>query len=351
MTHLGLVSAVAAAAKGFETVASMPTRPRSSARAPASCPCSSRICGAARRHRARIAFSADAADLGSCDVVYIAPDVPTDDAGQERPRRPRPPDRAGDRRRCGRDAVRWSSCARCRRASRARAMRAGRRLYYQVETLIFGRAVERALSPERFIVGCADPAAAAAGGVAELPRSVRLPDPADALRERRAGQDLDQLCLVSSVSVANTLAELCERIGADWSEIVPALKLDRRIGAARVSGARPRHCRRQPRARPGDRHPHRRGDRHRRGRGARLDRQQPASPRLGARTSSACCSTRARRHDCHVGLPTRKTPFGEELAVAGNDAANAGARAAHDPAVPADAAAHTRQVRLAPKMS
>ena len=28
-----------------------------------------------------------------------------------------------------------------------------------------------------------------------------------------------------------TMAELCERTGADWSEIVPALKLDRRIGA------------------------------------------------------------------------------------------------------------------------
>jgi UDPglucose 6-dehydrogenase len=36
--------------------------------------------------------------------------------------------------------------------------------------------------------------------------------------------------LVASVSTANTLAELCEAIGADWSEIVPALRLDRRIG-------------------------------------------------------------------------------------------------------------------------
>jgi UDPglucose 6-dehydrogenase len=37
-------------------------------------------------------------------------------------------------------------------------------------------------------------------------------------------------CLVASISVANTMAELCEKIGADWSEIVPALKLDKRIG-------------------------------------------------------------------------------------------------------------------------
>jgi len=38
-------------------------------------------------------------------------------------------------------------------------------------------------------------------------------------------------CLAASVSVANTLAELAEEIGADWREIAPALKLDRRIGA------------------------------------------------------------------------------------------------------------------------
>ena len=29
---------------------------------------------------------------------------------------------------------------------------------------------------------------------------------------------------------ANTMAEVCEAIGADWQEIVPALRLDRRIG-------------------------------------------------------------------------------------------------------------------------
>ena len=38
------------------------------------------------------------------------------------------------------------------------------------------------------------------------------------------------MCLVASISVANTMAELCEHVGADWAEIVPALKLDRRIG-------------------------------------------------------------------------------------------------------------------------
>jgi UDPglucose 6-dehydrogenase len=38
------------------------------------------------------------------------------------------------------------------------------------------------------------------------------------------------LFLVSTVSTTNTLSELCEKIGADWSEIAPALRLDKRIG-------------------------------------------------------------------------------------------------------------------------
>jgi len=38
------------------------------------------------------------------------------------------------------------------------------------------------------------------------------------------------MCLVASIGVANTMAEICENANADWSEIVPSLRLDRRIG-------------------------------------------------------------------------------------------------------------------------
>ena len=58
-------------------------------------------------------------------------------------------DRAGARRRSGRTRCSWC-CARCRRASRARRRSSGRVCYYQVETLVFGRAVERATKPERY---------------------------------------------------------------------------------------------------------------------------------------------------------------------------------------------------------
>ena len=38
-------------------------------------------------------------------------------------------------------------------------------------------------------------------------------------------------CLVASITVANVLTELSESIDAGWAEIVPDLRLDRRIGA------------------------------------------------------------------------------------------------------------------------
>jgi UDPglucose 6-dehydrogenase len=108
--------------------------------------------------------------------------------------------------------------------------RPGRILYYQVETLIFGRAVERALYPERYIVGCADPSQPLPASFKTFLEAHGCPILPMRYESAELAKISINMCLVASVSVANTLAELCEKIGADWSEIVPALKLDRRIG-------------------------------------------------------------------------------------------------------------------------
>ena len=114
-------------------------------------------------------------------------------------------------------------------------------------------------------------------------------------------------CLVASISVANTLAELCERIGADWSEIAPALKLDRRIGAysyltpglGLAGGNLERDLATVIRLR---------GVRHRRRRGSRLDRQQPASARLGGAHPQRCCWQAPQARSRCGASPTRRTP-------------------------------------------
>jgi UDPglucose 6-dehydrogenase len=104
------------------------------------------------------------------------------------------------------------------------------RLFYQVETLVFGAAVERALGPERYIVGAARPDA-------QLPAPYRAWLDAfgcPVLVMRYESAELAKIAincfLVSSVATTNTLAEICEAVGAEWSEIAPALQLDRRIG-------------------------------------------------------------------------------------------------------------------------
>jgi UDPglucose 6-dehydrogenase len=104
-------------------------------------------------------------------------------------------------------------------------------LHYQVETLVFGRAVERALTPERFIVGCADPAAPLPAPLAAFLAAFGCPILPMRFESAELAKISINLCLVGSISVANMLADLCERVQADWGEIAPALKLDRRIGA------------------------------------------------------------------------------------------------------------------------
>jgi UDPglucose 6-dehydrogenase len=230
MTHLGLCSAVAAASKGFSTLG-FAEDPILIARIeggelPVVEPDLDQLL---RDNRARLAFTADPDQLRRCDLIYVAPDVPTDDSGRS--------DLASI------EALLDVVLAKARDDATIVVLsqvppgftrghaRPGRSLFYQVETLVFGRAVERATKPERFIVGCADPAKPLPQVMQTYLEAFGCP----ILTMRYESAELTKIsincCLVASVTVANTLAELCERIGADWSEISPALRLDRRIGA------------------------------------------------------------------------------------------------------------------------
>ena len=230
MTHLGLNSAVAGAERGFnmvcfdrdaDIIAKLSNR-----LPPVDEP---ELTELMQKHKDRIFYTSDVSDLSGCDVVYVAPDIPTDDQGQSdlNPIM---------------DLITFVDVGIPIEAvmvvlsqvppgfSRRLNLRDGRAYYYQVETLIFGRAIERALYPERYIIGCDDPSQPLAAPYETFLKAHECP----LLPMRYESAELAKIsincCLVASISVANTLAELCENIGADWAEIVPALKLDRRIG-------------------------------------------------------------------------------------------------------------------------
>ena len=229
MTHLGLNSAVAVADLGFEVIGLAETQEEvdllDRSELPVVEPDLPEMLAA---NRQRLTFTAKPDDLGRADIVYISVDVPTDDEGQSDLSRIRellnrviPA--------LGADALLVILCQVPPGFTRTLDYPADR-LFYQVETLVFGRAIERARHPERYIVGCADAALPLPESYAALLGAFDCP----VLPMRYESAELAKIsincCLVASVSTANTLAELCERIGADWSEIVPALKLDRRIG-------------------------------------------------------------------------------------------------------------------------
>jgi len=229
MTHLGLVSSVASAEKGFKVVCFDPEQERIEALRRQELPVlEPDLPELLNKNQERLIFTESVGDLSECHVVYISQDIPTDDQGQS------------DLRPIGilielvRESLREDAVivilSQVPPGFTRSRLQSGRLLYYQVETLIFGRAVERALYPERFIVGCVDPTLPLPGGYAQYLESFNCPILAMRFESAELAKISINCCLVSSISTANTLAEICETIGADWSEIVPALRLDKRIG-------------------------------------------------------------------------------------------------------------------------
>ncbi len=229
LSHLGIVYSAATAAKGFEVLGFDPDPQLcddlTAGRLPVSEPGLDALWS---ENRGRLRFTSDPAQLAACDVVFYSRDVPTD---------------SENRSDLGplRDLIDLTApylaptatagvlCQVPPGFTRSLGWKKGA-LYYQVETLIFGAAVERALKPERYMIGCADPTAPLPTPYAKWLNAFACP----VLPMRYESAELAKIAincyLVSTVSTTNTLAEICEHTGADWAEIAPALRLDKRIG-------------------------------------------------------------------------------------------------------------------------
>jgi len=101
---------------------------------------------------------------------------------------------------------------------------------YQVETLIFGKAVARALNPEQFIIGVASKSKDISLRHKELLDSFHVPIILMNYESAELTKIAINMFLAASISTTNSLAEICEHIGANWSDIKLALQLDKRIG-------------------------------------------------------------------------------------------------------------------------
>lgn len=237
LSHLGLNYSLATAAKGFDVIAYDPDSALSARCSlgdfPIEEPGFKELFAI---HRTRLHYSADLARLVSCDLVFYALDIRTNERNESdtSPLTKLIHDTApalaagatvvllsqvspGYTRQLIADLVK-------RPEVKARAF------YYQVETLIFGAAVQRAMEPERYIVGASDPASPLPARFAEWHAAFNCPVLVMRFESAELAKIAINFFLVSTVATTNTLAEVCEAIGADWSEISPALRLDKRIG-------------------------------------------------------------------------------------------------------------------------
>jgi len=229
MTHLGLVSGISAASKGFKILGfdfdSQKIQCLSKSQLPIVEP---QLDDLLAQSKNNIQFSSNIADLKSCELVYISVDIKTNQNNES-------------------DLTEIKNLIQKIRAhlspetylvvlsqvppgfTRQLDYPSGQ-LFYQVETLIFGQAVERALHPERTMVGCAEPQKELPSVYQDFLSAHHCP----ILKMRYESAELSKISincyLAASVSVTNTLAEICESVGAQWDEIAPSLRLDKRIG-------------------------------------------------------------------------------------------------------------------------
>jgi UDPglucose 6-dehydrogenase len=179
-----------------------------------------------KKNKKKIKFVHDLIDLKECDLVFFSKDIPTNNKDKSLydgiykliKRAIRHLNKKSTLIILSQvkpgftDSVKWSK----------------KNLYYQVETLIFGEAVNRALKPEQFIVGAFDNKINKK--YLKFLKSYKSRINIMNYKSAELAKISINLYLISSLSFTNSLAEACEKIDADWSKIQPILKQDKRIG-------------------------------------------------------------------------------------------------------------------------
>lgn len=173
-------------------------------------------------------FTTDFSALKECDIVYIAVDTPTDEESRSDYS---PVEEAFY------DAKPFLSESACvvihsqvfpgftRKLDFDKS-----RLFYHVETLVFGNAMERAIYPERFILGAESSDDALPKALKWYLEHYKCPILQMNYESAELAKISINLFLTASVSTTNMLAEISENIGANWDHITTTLRLDKRIG-------------------------------------------------------------------------------------------------------------------------
>ncbi len=168
----------------------------------------------------RLRFMVELDQLLAAELIYVAIDVPTDAENHSDLQPIRYALEQLQRRLCCEQIVVVLSQVQVHPGFIRAAEFPAEQLFYQVETIIFSRAIERATKPERFIVGCSDPTKNLPSCYHTFLKSFHCP----VLTMRYESAELAKISinmyLVATVMTSNLLADLASAVGADWQEVV-----------------------------------------------------------------------------------------------------------------------------------
>lgn len=240
LTHLGMVSSICWASRFPPSIAVDPDQgiidKLSSGELPIEEP---KLAGLLNKSGDKISFTTDFSLLSGCSTVFITQDIKTDENNRsdygsfydlvEKAI----PYFSGGTKIVVMSQVSVGTCNELTNYIKKKRPDLDFELFYMVETLIIGNAVDRFLQPERIILGTAS------GSIDVLDKYATFKNRlngfgAPLVIMKYESAELTKLAinfyLFNSVSYANTIADICEAYGADMNEIIPALRLDKRIG-------------------------------------------------------------------------------------------------------------------------
>lgn len=237
LSHLGMVSSICLSSLGWYVVGVDSNPDTVSDLAAGRLPIyEPQLADLLRDNRSRLKFSCEFSSLAECNVVFISLDTEPDQADQSVLHKL---DQLIDQ------SIPWlvpgTSLVLMSQVPVGFARQTKQRicvarqdltfeLYYWVETLVIGNAVDRCLKPERIILGCDASGIAENSHLGALLSAFSCPVLRMSYESAELTKAAINLYLSVSVTCANMLADLCEATGASIREIAPALRLDRRIG-------------------------------------------------------------------------------------------------------------------------
>jgi UDPglucose 6-dehydrogenase len=110
----------------------------------------------------------------------------------------------------------------------AKRLGRGVEVAYVPEFLRLGTALDTFRNADRFVIGADDPKLAAR--LAALYEPLGRPIHSTDVRSAEMGKHASNAWLATSISFINQIADLCEQIGADVTQVAAMMKLDRRVG-------------------------------------------------------------------------------------------------------------------------